>query len=330
MIDTIYIEAAVADHPRTQEICARFPAATQIPCERYGEIFNRKAQNFRLQKKRPALILAAKHQNFVKEAPLGYAIGGQRNYYFSHMLNCLYDCRYCFLQGMFRSAHYILFVNYEDFQQEILSIAQQTPDEDVYFYSGYDCDSLALEPVTHFTEAFLPVFEKQTNAWLELRTKSTQVRGLLDRDPLQNCVVAFSLNPDAIARELEHKAPNLERRLQALEKCQTQGWPIGLRFDPLIYRADYREQYQALFDTVFSRVDADRVHSVSLGVFRLPEVYYKNTQKLYPDDKLFAEPLYKNNGVISYSPEQEAEMLSDCEQMLSAYLPDNKVFPCLL
>ena len=28
------------------------------------------------------------------------------DWYFSHMLNCLYDCRYCFLQGMSRNHCY--------------------------------------------------------------------------------------------------------------------------------------------------------------------------------------------------------------------------------
>ena len=35
------------------------------------------------------------------------------------MLNCVYDCRYCFLQGMYRSANYVLFVNYDDFRVQI-------------------------------------------------------------------------------------------------------------------------------------------------------------------------------------------------------------------
>ena len=35
------------------------------------------------------------------------------------MLNCVYDCSYCFLQGMFNSANYLVFVNYEDYFKEI-------------------------------------------------------------------------------------------------------------------------------------------------------------------------------------------------------------------
>ena len=98
MINTIYIEDEITDHPRTKKIIERFPSAIIISCTRYTEIFNRKSQNFRLQKKNPALILAKKHKGMVLPTPKHYGIGAKYNYYFSHMLNCIYDCRYCFLQ----------------------------------------------------------------------------------------------------------------------------------------------------------------------------------------------------------------------------------------
>ena len=150
MIDTIYMEDGIARHPRARSIAARFPGATQIRCQRYGEVFNRRAQSFRLQKRNPALILARRFEHRVLETPRGYGIGGDASYYFSHMLNCPYDCRYCFLQGMFQSAHYLLFVNYEDFEADIRSHVAAYPGEQVTFFSGYDCDSLALDSVTGF------------------------------------------------------------------------------------------------------------------------------------------------------------------------------------
>jgi spore photoproduct lyase len=328
MIETIYIEEAILQHPRVLDIMARFPQARKIICGRYGEVFNPKAQNFRLQKQQPALILAEKYKNFALPAPTGYGIGAARNYYFSHMLNCLYDCRYCFLQGMYQSANYVLFVNYEDFQQDIRQLCQDTPDEPVHFFSGYDCDSLALEPVTGFAEQFLPFFATLPNAWLELRTKSTQVRSLLNREPLPRCIVAFSLSPDPIAAKVEAKAPSVGRRLDALCKLQEQGWQIGLRFDPLIYQTGYQQQYRELFEQVFSRIDLNRLHSVSLGVFRLPESFFKKVHKLYPDEKLFASPLVSQQGMMSYQQEFEQEMMHYCSEQLLTYIPADKFFPC--
>jgi spore photoproduct lyase len=330
MIETIYIEEAILQHPRVLDIMARFPQARKITCGRYGEVFNPKAQNFRLQKQQPALILAEKYKNFALPAPEGYGIGAARNYYFSHMLNCLYDCRYCFLQGMYQSANYVLFVNYEDFQQDIRQLCLNTPDETVHFFSGYDCDSLALEPVTGFAEQFLPFFATLPNAWLELRTKSTQVRSLLNREPLPRCIVAFSLSPEQIAVKVEAKAPSVERRLDALCKLQQQGWQIGLRFDPLIYQAGYQQQYRELFEQVFARIDLNRLHSVSLGVFRLPESFFKKVHKLYPDEKLFASPLVSQQGMMSYQQELEQEMMRYCSELLLSYIPDSKFFPCTL
>lgn len=328
MIETIYIEENILQHPRVTEICRRFPQARKIHCGRYSEVFNPKAQNFRLQKQQPALILAEKYNKFALPAPPNYGIGAQKNYYFSHMLNCLYDCRYCFLQGMYQSANYILFVNYEDFQHEIRQISQSHAEEPVHFFSGYDCDSLALEPVTHFAAEFLPVFAEIDNAWLELRTKSTQIRSLLESEPLPRCVVAFSFTPHEIAYKVEEKAPSVARRLDALCKLQERGWLIGLRFDPLIYQADYQQHYQQLFEQVFARIQPDKLHSVSLGVFRLPENYFKKIHKLYPEAKLFSSPLAKQQGMISYRQDLEHEMMQYCSQQMLNYIPTDKFFPC--
>ncbi len=330
MFETLYIETELFNHPRVMAIRQRFSAARVVECERYGEVFNPKAQNFRLQKQRPALILAKKHQRFALPAPQGYHIGAHHNYYFSHIFNCLYDCRYCFLQGMYQSANYVLFVNYEDYQQQIAEICATHIGESVHFFSGYDCDSLALEPVTGFATHFLPFFASLPNAWLELRTKSTQIRSLLNYEAFPRCVVAFSLSPDTVANKVEAKAPSLARRLQALVKLQQQGWLIGLRFDPLIYQTDYQQQYQQLFAQVFAVVDLTRLHSVSLGVFRLPQAYFKKIHKLYPEEKLFASPLTQQQGMVSYATEIEADMMAYCRTLLLSYIPESVFFPCQL
>lgn len=324
----MYVEKEVLESKRVMEICQRFNHLETIECDFYGEIFNRKAQNFRLQKKNPALILAKKHKGFVLPAPESYGIGGENNYYFSHMMNCIYDCRYCFLQGMYRSANYVVFVNFESFADEIRRVARQHVDEPVYFFSGYDCDSLALEPVTKFIDFIFPVFEELPDAFLELRTKSTQIRGLLDRPVLDNCIVAFSLSPENIVKSLEAKTASLEKRIEALQKLQKKGWKIGLRFDPLIYFDNYREDYANLFEKVFSVLNVEAIHSVSLGGFRMPEKFFKNMVKLYPDEKLFASTLEENDGMISYAKELEQEMLAYCENEILNYLPREKYFPC--
>ena len=326
MIDTLYIESAVRDHPRTQRIFARYPNARLIECRRYGEVFNPSAQNFRLQKNRPALILAEKHGKTVLPTPPGYTIGGQYNYYFSHMMNCVYDCRYCFLQGMYRSTNYVVFVNNEDFYDGILQTLGNHPDQPVWFFSGYDCDSLALEPITHFIDETLDFFQKHPQAHIELRTKSTQIRSLLKRPPIENCVTAYSLSPEPIVKTLEDKTPSLEKRLDALKSLQQAGWQIGLRFDPVIYDDDYQKSYQQFFQTVFKSLDADNIHSVTLGTFRLPQNFYRKISALYPEEKLFSAKITIENKQAGYSQALAQAMMTFCQQQLLSYIPENRLF----
>ena len=328
MVNTIYIEEEIAEHPRTLEILGRFPKAVRIPCRRYGEVFNRKAQNFRLQKKQPALILARKFDNFVLPTPTGYGIGGERNFYFSHMLNCVYDCRYCFLQGMYRSAHYVVFVNYEDFKTAIDETSSESGSEATYFFSGYDCDSIALEPVTGFVESFLDFFAERPSALIELRTKSTQVKCLEEREPLPNCIVAYSLTPEEIGAQLEHKTPPVHRRLEMMVRLQEWGWKVGLRFDPVVYHPDYVEQYRRLYKHVFSQIRLESLHSVSLGPFRLPKEMYETMFRLYPEERLFSGPLVQREGMVSYGEDLEEEMLGFCKQELLEHIPEELFFRC--
>ncbi len=326
-MDTIYIEHEVAEHPRTLRICARYPKARLIPIARYSDVFNARVQNFREQKQNPSLILAKKPGKLIHPTPPGYHIGGTNNYYFSHMLNCVYDCRYCFLQGMYQSANYVVFVNTEDFLEEIkrTANAHETPS---WFFSGYDCDSLALDPITHFVNDCLDYFESVPNAFLELRTKSTQIRPLLNRDALNNVVVAYSLSPASIVQEEEHGTPSLEKRLDALKTLQDKGWKIGLRFDPLLYADNFSELYSQFFDHVFEALDMTQVHSVSLGVFRLPKGFHKKLVRLYPDAKLLAAPLSLRDGMMTYPMDEETTMRELCMEKLSSVISPEQFFPC--
>jgi len=328
MFSCIYVEHEIRSHSTVERILQRFDQVPVVLIEHYGEVFNRKGQNFKIQKQHPALILARKTDKFVHLAPDNFGLGGQHNYYFSHMLNCIYDCRYCFLQGMYRSANYVLFVNYDGFSEVITKLTNQHENETSYFYSGYDCDSLALEPVTRFVEYFLPVFATLPNAVLELRTKSTQIRTLLEMPPQENIVIAFSFTPDSISTSLEHRVSSNQKRFAAMKKLQQQGWKIGLRFDPLVYEDNYYNNYHKLFDEVFSHLDVSCLHSVSMGTFRLPKAYYQSIVRLYPQEKLFAARLKHGDGMVGYGQDLESQMINDCVDMLLNQIPSELYFPC--
>ncbi|MEX0965538.1 MAG: spore photoproduct lyase family protein [Pseudohongiellaceae bacterium] len=327
MFSAIYIEEEVLESDRAQRLLDRFPHLPHVVCDRYGEVFNRKSQDFRLQKKSPALILAKKYGNKVLPAPDGYGYNESRSYYFSHMLNCVYDCRYCFLQGMYSSANYVLFVNYEDFETALDEKIRLNNGGGVY-YSGYDCDSLALEPVSHFCKQFVPLFLKYPDAELEIRTKSTQIRCLLEQEPVSNCVIAMSFTPADIAARLEHKVPSIEKRIEALYKLQQSGWKVAIRFEPLLKSDAGVAAYEELFTQLFSKLDAQKLHSVSSGLFRMPIDFYKRIAKLYPDDELYAQATQIEKGMISLKNDEESSQLAAMERLLFKHISVQQYYRC--
>jgi spore photoproduct lyase len=328
-MDIIYYEKNIKDHPRTQSIIRRAgKKAVLIECENYQEVFNVNSQNFRIQKQNPALILAEKTGNLVLSAPKSFGIGGRANYYFSHMLNCLYDCRYCFLQGMYPSAHYVVFINYEDFAIAIDKILQESTETPIYFFSGYDGDSLAFEPVTQFLEFFLPFFAKNPRAILELRSKSANVHSLLQKPPLENVIAAFSLTPEPISQKLEHQVPPLAKRLQAMGELAKAGWKIGLRLDPLIAADHFSQYYQELISAIFQNVSPESIHSVSLGPLRFPEKMFHKMVKLHPQEPLLAQALVKRDRHYSYSEILENKLKNTVMEYLQKYLQPQLLFEC--
>lgn len=316
MKSLVYVENELLSHPRIEKLKKQLHTDRIIPIDRYQQLFNRGQQDFRAQKNHPSWILAKRHGTLLHQVPDGYGIGRKHNYYFSHFLNCPFDCRYCFLQGMFRSANYVHFINYEDFFSAMETMMRVLGEEHVTFFSGYDGDSLALEHITHFAEEFVAFFRQFPRGELELRTKSINIRHLLSIEPVESVVIAYSLNPDIVTEKIEKKTPPLKKRIVALQKLQSCGWKIGLRFDPLIWFQGCESLYSELFDLVAKELSLDSVHSVTLGAMRAPKHVMRQMQKLLASDPLIA------------SCQSEHSLIEFSQKYLETLLPKNKVFVC--
>ena len=329
MIETIYIEKQIKDHQRTKEILSKFKKKLDIIyCDHYGEIFNIKSQNFRIQKKKPALILAKKIGKKLHKIPSSFSIGGKENYYFSHMLNCIYDCEYCFLQGKHMSAHYLLFVNYEDFFIEIEKKIKQNRFEKSYFFSGYDCDSLAFDGITGFIESFFPIFQKNKNGILELRTKSTQIHKILKYKPIDNCIIAFSFTPENISKLIEHKTPSVKKRIVAMKKLANAGWKLGLRFDPIIPACNFAKIYENLFKNIAANINEKDIHSISFGMMRFPKKMFKRMNKENSNKRILSLSLENRKGIYTYKEKMENKLENIIVSKLRKYMKNTPIYNC--
>ena len=271
------------------------------------------------------MILAKKQENFLLQTPKNFNIGGKKNFYFSHMLNCMYDCKYCFLQGMYKSANYVIFVNLKNFFDQIRLISNKYPNEKIFFFSGYDCDSLAFENVTGFAKRAILFFKNIKNSVLEIRTKSNFIKPFINLKPEKNIIFAWTLSPRKTINNYELKTPSLEQRLQSISILQKKEWNIGLRFDPLFYFINYKKIYADFFKEIFSIINKKKIHSITIGTFRLPKNYYKNMKKLGHVNKLLGGLSY-SSGTYGYTNDEKNSLVLFCQNELKKYVEQRKIF----
>lgn len=323
---TVYIEKEIWN-PSWQDKLSTPP----IFIDHYKDIFNRSHQNFALQKKAPALILAKKTGTLIyKGAPVCQSFGNEHFYYTSCMMNCIYHCDYCYLQGMYPSGHVVVFVNLEDYFNELEALLKEHP---VYLCVSYDTDLLALEQTFSFVSSWLAFAAGHPTLTLEIRTKSgnpaifeTLAKLYTGKAPLmQQIIFAWTVSPEALCKTTEHGAASLPLRLKALLAAKQAGFSVRLCFDPMIFHAGWKEQYSALVATVFSTISADCLYDASIGVFRISTDYLKNMRKKRPDCALVQYPYITENGVSHYGTLSE-EMVHYLQELLSEYMPPEKVF----
>ena len=232
----LYIENAAFDYPFTQRVRDRFPNAQVIEIEDYKTVFSRPKQHFQAQKGSMKLILAVKKDRFLYDGSGHSQNFSLKNFYYNTlMINCVYNCDYCYLQGMYPSANIVAFVNLEDyFLATSRGIRDRgKPSQPFYLCISYDTDLLAFESIIPYCQAWIEFVHKQSDLLVEIRTKSAAYRSISKLFPTEQVILAWTLSPETVVKHYEHGTPPLRNRLDAAKSAMDDGWPVRLCFDPI-------------------------------------------------------------------------------------------------
>lgn len=320
----IYVEEGIWDHFRTKEILSRFPKAITIPIRHYKDSFNRNAQNFRIQKQSPKLILAEKKDQFLYPgSDFSPNFSHPHFYYNTLALNCIYDCEYCYLQGMFPSANLVLFVNWEDFFKETKQFIDKHGS--LYLALSYDTDLLALESFFPATEKWIQFAEAEPKLTLEIRTKSTNFSSISHLTPNPNVILAWTISPEVVIESIEHGTPSLSARIKTMQKAIQAGWKIRICIDPVLRIPDWKLHYQTLADTLGKELKLQGVSDLSVGGFRMNIDFLKQIIDIRKDSSILFHPFEKKDKIVSYSKEETEEILDVMISSLSQYFPSSKI-----
>lgn len=324
----IYIEEQVKDYPRTRRILEHFPNRQVVEIRHYKDVFNRKRQNISLQHSSPNLILAAKTQEksgwLYPGAPVCQSFGSEHFFYTSCVMNCLFDCKYCYLKGMYPSGNLVIFVNLEELFREV---EQKLCDcGDLYLCISYDTDLLALEGVTGFVEEWIRFTQCHPGLTIEVRTKSAST-ALIQRMPVCDRVIfAYTLSPEKLIRSCEPGAGSLKGRWKAAKLCLERGVPTRLCFDPILFAADWEKLYRELIEETAEALPMEKVRDFSVGTFRVSADFIKQMRKNYPETEVIWYPFARVRGYCQYSPRLADKMEKFVTEQIRFYCPTAEIF----
>ena len=325
----IYVEEKIKNHPVSKSILDNFKNSTLIDINHYKDVFTPSGQNLLLAKNSPSLILAAKEGRLIYEgAPVCENFGNKHFYYTSLIMNCYYDCEYCYLSGMYPSANIVIFVNIEDIFKNLDELLQRHP---VYICISYDTDLLALEGFTGFVKKFIEYTATHKNLTVECRTKSANI-GIIKKyideglDIPDNFIFAWTISPSDIINKYEHKTPNFESRLKAVKQAEMLNLTLRLCFDPILKVPSWETLYSEMLDIIFNTISSTSLRDISIGGFRTSKDFLSKMRKRRENSAILNYPYVLEDGVYSYGVKENKKLAEFLITRSAKYIDRTKIF----
>lgn len=318
----IYVEKDVKYNKNTINILNKFKDSKVVYIDNYKDVFNRPRQNFNIQKKSQNIIIAKKRgQILYKGSNLCEDFNQKNFYYCSNILNCIYNCEYCYLKGLYQSSNIVIFVNIEDFFGEVRRVSLN---ENVYLCISYDSDLLAFEDITHFVAKWINFARENPNVLIEIKTKSNNFKSVCNEDIPDNVIFAWTLSPNEVIYKYEKGAPSLEARLKSVKMAINKGIKLRISIEPIMKIDNFEYVYFNFVNTIFKYIKSDNLRDVNLGVFRMSEEHIKNIRKMDKYCSIFGYNLIKQKQMRTYE-DSEYMVKYVCNQV-EKYVDSSKIY----
>lgn len=321
----IYVEKKILNNKNTLEILSKFKDVKIIEIENYKEVFSSNNQDFHLQKLGQKLILASNKANMIYEgAVVCESFENDNFYYTSSIINCVYDCEYCYLQGVYSSGNIVIFVDIEKVFEEVEELYNKL--KTLYLCISYDTDLLAIENICGFSEKWYYFIEDKKDLKIELRTKSGNIDKFLNLKPLDNFIIAFTLSPENLALKNEKYTASFKNRVKAIKELQEKGWKVRICINPLIYSDNFEKNYSQMIEYLFNEIDKEKVIDVSIGVFRISKEYLKKMRNQNQNSEILYYPFECIDGVYTYSDKTKSYMINFIKEQFLKYIDEKKIY----
>lgn len=323
---TIIVEKKV----RNSSLLASFEAA--FPNVKIEEITHcsqyLKTHKFKTAElKKPLVFIVEEKYDFLKPCPCTKYHLGCGYWIFNLGFGCPFDCSYCYLQQYTNFCGITLPANIESFF-ECFDRFINKANRPLRIGSGEFGDSLALDPLTGYSQKLVPYFS-QKKVLFELKTKSAHVANLLNLKAANNIIISWSLNPQVVIDSEEIGSAPLKERLRAAAAVQAAGYRVAFHFDPIIYLGNWRKLYSTVVKELYSCLKPPLAW-ISLGTLRSNRKLKTVAEQRFPQSNIFYGELFLGRDQKLRYPEFiRTEIYSLLVKTIRTYDPDTPLYLCM-
>lgn len=324
----IYYEKNITNYPLGKMLLDRYQkqGIECIEIENHNNIEEmRKKENKEFPKMKQNLIIGVrKTHNFVKNNKISdflvpYTSSG-----------CTAMCLYCYLVCNYNKCAYLrLFVNREQMLEKIIKVANNSEDN-LTFEIGSNSDLILENTITGNLEWTIENFRYTNKGFLTFPTKFDMVDPILKFNHNGKIIVRMSVNPKEIIRTVEIGTSPLEKRVQAINKLEEAGYPVGILIAPVILVDNWKEKYEELVKYLSENLTSQVKKKV---FFEIIFMTYSYVHKMINADafpqlpNLYNKEIMTGRGMGKYMYKKEVKESAKVFllDLMQKYFPNNEI-----
>ncbi len=237
--------------------------------------------------------------------------------------SCGFDCSYCSIQS-FYNQNTITFDS--TFKDKLLNL-QLNPHKTYHIGTGQASDSLMFGNREGVLDALFEFARTNPNVILEFKTKSDNIKYLLENEVPKNILCTWSLNTPTIIENEEHLTASLDKRIAAARKLADKGVKVGFHFHPIVEYIGYLDEYQAVYEKLILQFKPSEVALVSFGTLTFIKPVIKQLRQREFRSKITQIPHEDASGKTSYPEATKIEMFKHAYESFKPWQTgEDKVF----
>ena len=239
--------------------------------------------------------------------------------------SCGFDCSYCSIQSFYNQNTITFDSNFADKLKNLNLEKNKT----YHIGTGQASDSLMWGNREGILDALFEFAYDNPNVILEFKTKSDNIKYLLENEVPKNILCTWSLNTPTIIENEEHLAASLDKRINAARKVADKGVKVGFHFHPIVEYENYLDEYKSVYERLLREFKSDEVALVSFGTLTFIKPVIKQLRDREFRSKITQMPFEDASGKSSYPDSTKIEMFKHAYESFAPWHKDVFFYLCM-